>query len=74
VIELGLLADPKDAQRHHTHRKHDESGGHADEGTPGILLLLDGFDVWYTQVQHQQSHGNGKNSITQCRQSFNALS
>lgn len=73
VIQLRLLAHPKDAIGHHAHEKNDETRRQHHQCMPQVALGVDRLAGRYTQVEHQQRHGDRENAVAQGRQALHAL-
>ena len=43
MVELGLLAEPENSQRHKAHHVHQQPRRQCDQGAPQIVLAVNGF-------------------------------
>ena len=73
MVQLRLLSDPKNAERHETHQVHDESGSERDEAMPQVMFVVNGFESGDAQVEDEKRHGKGENAVAQCGQALDAL-
>jgi hypothetical protein len=73
VIELGLLADPQDAERVKARPVHDELGAERHQRVPHLLVAVNDLGSRYSQVEHHQGHGHREDPVTERRQAFHAL-
>ena len=74
VVELGLLADPEDAVGHDGHQKNQQARGERDEDAAEVMLGVYGFGRGDAEVEDEQGHGDGKDSVAESGDAFNALS
>src|SRR5215472_11787488 len=74
MVELGLLADPEDAECHHAHEKNQEPGGQGQQNAAEVMFRMDEVRSRYPEIEDQQRHGDGEDSITQRSQALDTLS
>src|SRR5579872_2726279 len=74
LVELRLLAHPENAIGHDAHQIHDEPRRERHQRVPQVVLGMNRFRRRNAQIEHQQRHGNGENSVTQRGETFDALS
>lgn len=65
VVELSLLADPEDAIGHDAHEKDEQARRHGDEQVAKVVLGVNGFGGGDTQVEDQQRHGDGEDTVAE---------
>ena len=73
MIQLRLLTEPKNPQRHEAHHVHDQPRGERCQAMPQIVLIVHGFHRGHTQIQHQQGHREGKDAIAEGREALHTL-
>ena len=74
VVELGLLADPEDADGHDAHQKDERRGESAMRAWPEIALGVDGFGGGDAEIEDEQGHGYGEDAVAEGGEAFNVLS
>src|SRR5579863_6892436 len=74
VVELGLLSDPEDAVGHDAHQKNEQSRREADQRVPEIVLGVDGLGGGDAQVENEQGHGDGEETVAEGGDAVHILS
>src|SRR6266480_6669789 len=62
-VELGALANPKDAEGHEAHRVDEDIRPQSQQGMPEISFAATCAQRWDGQAKHQQCHAHGKDAI-----------
>lgn len=73
MIQLRLLPDPKNTERHEAHRVHDDLWGKGGQRTPKLVFAVNRLPSRQPEIESEQSHGHGKNTIAQSGQAFDTL-
>ena len=73
VVELCLLANPKNAERQKTHEIREQSRGERDQGALGVVVAVNGLRRRHAKVQHEQRHRDRENAVAQGGKSFYGL-
>ena len=73
MVQLCLLAVPKDGQREEAHQVGDELGEHRRQCAPKVLLAVNGFPHRVVEIKHQQCHRHSENAVTNRCQTFDTL-
>src|SRR5271166_6176715 len=73
MVELRLLPVPENAQGKKAHEIHQQLWAEVEQPVPQLMFGVNCLQSWQTQIEHQQSHGDGEYSIAQSRQPFPVL-
>jgi len=71
---LSLLSDPEDAVGHNAHQENDEAWREHDQRAPEAALGVDGFGGRDAEIEHQERHGYGEDSVAEGGKALDALS
>jgi hypothetical protein len=73
MIELRLLADPKNAERQKAHEIDEHARRQRDHRPPKPGFAMDGGFGGRVQIEHQQRHRHGKDAVADGGEPFDAL-
>ena len=62
MVQLSLLAYPKDPKGHKAHDVHHELGQERQERMPQVSLAVNLFDRGSAQIEHKERHRHGKDA------------
>jgi len=73
VVELGLLTVPEDAEGEEAHEVHEELRDEGHEGEPEAALGVDGLAEWRVEIEDEEGHGDGEDSVAEGGEALEVL-
>lgn len=74
VSELRFLANPEDAEGDEAHEIREQARREEEDGVPEIAFSVDGFGGGDAEVENEQSHRKGENSVAESGETLDASS
>jgi hypothetical protein len=72
--ELRFLANPEDAEGDEAHKIREKPRREEDDGVPEIAFTVDGFGGGDAEIENEQSHREGENSVAESGETLDAAS